>query len=215
MAVTDADLVEAERAVALDVDDNGSTVVVKAVEPRSPVCGEQWNGGPTEWDRRPYLVTYNFTVRVPRAMRLRLCTIDAGDVSVEGTSGEFDIDNVGGRITMQNVRGAGDAETVNGSVTVSFAEVPRAASAFRTVNGDVTVTLPRSLAADLRMTTFNGELYTDFDGVTLPASDTPTRRTGRIGTRPGRLKAVRVGGGGPELTFDAFNGNVRVLGAER
>jgi hypothetical protein len=41
------------------------------------------------------------------------------------------------------------------------------------------------------------------------------RRAGRVTYRSNQFTAVRVGHGGPELTFDAFNGDVRVLRAAK
>jgi DUF4097 and DUF4098 domain-containing protein YvlB len=117
---------------------------------------------------------------------------------------------------MQNVRGSGSARTVNAAIVASFAEPPRAASEFRTTNGNVVVTFPANLAADLRMKTFNGGLFTDFDVQDLPQPATVAeRRDGRFVYRSNQFTLVRAGGGGPELTFETFNGNVRVLRAAR
>jgi hypothetical protein len=41
------------------------------------------------------------------------------------------------------------------------------------------------------------------------------RRDGRFVYRSNQFTLVRAGGGGPELTFETFNGNVRVLRAAR
>jgi hypothetical protein len=105
---------------------------------------------------------------------------------------------------------------VNGRVTASFAQAPRSASLFKTVNGQIVATFPDGLSADLRMKTFNGGLFTDFDveplSQQLPVAE---RRAGRLTYRSNQFTAVRVGHGGPELTFDAFNGDVRVLRATR
>ena len=51
-----------------------------------------------------YDVRFDFTIRVPRDAALRLCTINGGDVIVNGTRGDFDVDNVNGLIEM-NQRG--------------------------------------------------------------------------------------------------------------
>jgi len=113
-------------------------------------------------------VTFDFTIQVPRGTRLRLCTVNGREIFVEGTSGDFELDNVNGRITMEDVRGSGSARTINGAIVASFSERPRAASEFKTINGQVVVAFPADLAADLRMKTFNGGLFTDFDVESLP-----------------------------------------------
>src|SRR5690606_17673308 len=100
---------------------------------------------------------------------------------------------------------------------VSLAAALARPSLFKTVNGDVTVTVPEPLSADLRMKTFNGELLTDFDVESLPtAAAAGTRsRDGRFVFRSNQYTTVRAGRGGPEITLETLNGDVRVLRAAR
>jgi hypothetical protein len=215
-AESDADFADAQRDVRLDFVERTARVEAVVRDVDGQVCGERVEGR-REWQRRRYDVTFDFTVRVPRGVGLRLCTVNGGDVLVRGTSGDFDVDNVNGRITMEDIRGSGDATTVNGGVTVAFAENPRDASSFKTVNGNVTVTFQAGFAADLKMKTFNGGLFTDFDvePSAQPASLSAERRNGRTVYRSNAFTMVRAGGGGPELTFDTLNGNVRILRSEK
>jgi hypothetical protein len=214
-AETDADLRAAERDVVLDIVDGVARIEAVVREPEGHTCGEDTGRHDRWWDPR-YVVTFDFTIQVPRGTRLRLCTVHGREILVEGTSGDFELDNVNGRITMQNVRGSGRARSVNGAIVASFAERPRAPSAFRTINGNVAVTFPDDLAADLRMKTSNGGLFTDFDVESLPLPvAVAERRAGRFVYRSNQFTLVRAGGGGPELTFETFHGNVRVLRAAR
>jgi hypothetical protein len=61
------------------------------------------------------------------------------------------------------------------------------------------------------MKTFNGGLYTDFDVQPLPGVMTPAaeRRNGKFMYRANEFTRVRVGSGGPQITFETLNGNVR------
>jgi hypothetical protein len=165
--------------------------------------------------RPRYSVAFDFEVRVPRNTRLRLCTINGGDVHVAGTIGDFEIDNVNGAIALSGVRGSGRAVTVNGAVSASFAENPKAASTFKSVNGDLDVIFQRNLSADLLMKTFNGGLFTDFDVAPLPLQAAGVeRRNGMTVYRGSRFTGFRVGQGGPQVTLDAFNGDIRVVGSQ-
>jgi DUF4097 and DUF4098 domain-containing protein YvlB len=158
-----------------------------------------------------YNVTFDFTIRVPRDVALRLCTINGGELIVNGTRGDFDVTNVNGLIDMREVAGSGRAHTVNGPVTVTFTANPRQPSSFKTVNGNVDVSFPQGLAADFSMKTFNGGLFTDFDAQPLAstAAAAGERRNGRFVYRANQFTRVRVGSGGPEITFETLNGNVR------
>jgi hypothetical protein len=215
-AQTDAGLRAAERDVVLDIVDNAARLEAIVREPQGYVCGEDSGLRDGRWWDPPYAVTFDFTIQVPRGTRLRLCTVNGREIFVEGTSGDFELDNVNGRITMQNVRGSGSVRTVNAAIVASFTEQPSAASEFKTTNGNVVVTFPADLAADLRMKTFNGGLFTDFEVEALPQpAAVAERRDGRFVFRSNLFTLVRAGRGGPELTFDTFNGNVRVLRAAR
>jgi len=104
---------------------------------------------------------------------------------------------------------------VNGGVVATFAETPRSASLLRAVNGDITVTLPADASADLRLKTFNGGLFTDFDVEPQAVKPESASRSpsGKFVYRSRSFTSVRVGRGGAELTLDTFNGSVRVLRA--
>jgi len=165
--------------------------------------------------RRDYEVTVDFTIRVPRGTRLRLCTINGDEVRVEGADADFDVHTINGEVEMTGVRGSGSVETINGDVTVAFAEAPREDFRVKTLNGEVTATFPATLSADLLLKTRNGELFTDFDVQVLAVAETPNRRKGRFVYRSDGVTRVRAGKGGPQMTFETFNGDVRILQGRR
>ena len=197
--------------VGLDIGETAGAIRLRGQVEVQPGC--DWETITRRRTRPRYHVSFDFDVRVPPDTRLRLCTINGGDVHVAGTAGDFEIDNVNGAITLSGVRGSGRAVTVNGAVSAAFAENPTAASTFKSVNGDLDVILQRNLDADLLMKTFNGGLFTDFDVTSLPTpASTLERRNGLTVYRGSRFTAFRVGRGGPEVTLDAFNGDIRVVG---
>jgi hypothetical protein len=208
-AETEQDAAAAETEAPVTFSESAGTIRAVGNPDHQPGCDEK----PTtrEQERPRYVVAYDFEIRVSRQARLRLCTVNGGSILVEGMEGDFSLDNKNGDIVLTDVQGSGRAVTVNGDVEASFAAVPRTAVFFRSVNGDLQGAFPRSLSADLRLKTFNGHLYTDFDVTSLPTEASAERRDGMVVYRANRFGAFRVGRGGPELTFDAFNGDVRVL----
>jgi len=215
-AETEADKADAERDVRLDFVDRAATVGAVVRDRRDHVCGEESHDD-GRWSRVGYDVTFDFTIRVPRDAKLRLCTINGGELIVTGTHGDFDVDNVNGRIEMSEVSGSGHAHTVNGPVKVTLTANPTATSSFKTINGNVEVSFRDGLSADFLMKTFNGGLFTDFDVQPLasPVSATSERRNGKFVYRANQFTRVRVGNGGPEITFETLNGNVRALRSGR
>lgn len=197
--------------------DPGPAIDVRSQPGRVLVCGDDTHCGcnverPRDrWrDDERTRVRVDFEVRVPKGATLDVCAVDSGTVRVEGAEGRFTVRNVNGNLQLLGARGAGRASTVNGNLEATFVAPPDAASEFRTVNGYVDVTMPASLSADLRLKTMNGGLYTDFDTTSLPARASTERRQGRFVHHPDRFASVRVGHGGPELTFETLNGNVQV-----
>ena len=188
------------------------------------VCGDSSHCGcRTDWpedrwdDRRERSrVRVDLELRVPRLITLDVCGINGGQVRVAGTDGPFTVRNVNGSVRLIDVKGSGTATTVNGSVQATFAAAPAQATRFKTVNGTLDITMPPSLSADLRLTTMHGGLYTDFETTALASRlATQERKDGRALYRTDRFTSVRVGRGGPELTFETLNGDIRVRKSSR
>jgi DUF4097 and DUF4098 domain-containing protein YvlB len=163
-----------------------------------------------------YHFEYNFKIKVPRNINLDLRTVNKSQILVEGTSGEFQISNVNGGIEMRDVEGSGSVHTVNGPVKVTFARNPAAATSFKSVNGTLDVSFRSGLNADVKMKTMNGGMYTDFavSGLPMAAADT-SQRNGKYIYRSRGMTGVRIGSGGPELTFETLNGEVLIRNREK
>jgi hypothetical protein len=163
-------------------------------------------------ERSPgYRVSFDFELRVPAEARLFLRTINNGEIKVEGVGGDYDIDNVNGGIEMVEVSGSGRAYALNGKLRAVFRSNPQRDSYFGSLNGDVDLYLQPNLAADLRLKTFNGEIYSDFPVRPLPGGPvTRETRNGKYVYRTNDFFGVRVGQGGPEIKLDGFNGDIRI-----
>jgi hypothetical protein len=204
--------------VKVEAEERGDTVAVTVRDDGQNTCGDTTSQrGRAWWDRRRYTSSTDLTLQVPRDVRVRLCTVNGGEVMVSNVTGDFDVSNVNGKVIMTGLGGSGRATTVNGDLEASFTATPAGASMFKTVNGTISATFPRNLSADLSLKTFNGGLFTDFDTTPLPAVAERVERSGRprYVYRRGGVTRVRVGAGGPELTFDTLNGDVRIQRASR
>jgi hypothetical protein len=198
---------QARRDVKLDISQDGNTV-------RFYVDGPfRCRNGGVHIDRDPgYEVKYDFELQAPHDTAIDLKTVNDGEIKVEDVAGDYKVDNVNGGVEMTELSGSGKIYALNGKVKVTFRENPRGKSSFGSLNGEVRVSFQPGLSADLRFKTFNGGVFTDFEVAYLPLPAAAAERQGaKYVYKSSEWSAVRVGQGGPELSFDAFNGNIRIL----
>ncbi|HWE50811.1 MAG TPA: hypothetical protein VG273_13535 [Bryobacteraceae bacterium] len=200
----------AKREVVLDINEKNGIAQLYVNGPFRENSHASDNHGFHENNDREYEVTYNFTIHVPRQTDLELRSVN-GEVKTEQTNGKFNVHGVNGGVTMTSIAGSGELRTVNGPIVVSFRESPKAAASFNTVNGRIDATFPASLSADMSFKTLNGETYTDFDVTSLASPPgTAEKKDGRFVYRRNRITSVRAGSGGPQLSFETVNGQIRI-----
>ncbi len=159
--------------------------------------------------------TIDLTIQVPLRASLELSCLNDGDIKVENLSGEFDLNNTNGGITLINISGAVVAHALNEDVIVTFEKIdPEKSMSFTSLNGDIDVTFPAEVRAKMKLKSDNGEIYSDFD-ITLEPSTVKTEEDGRKkgGKYRIQLEKTMVGiinGGGPEMQFATFNGDIYI-----
>ncbi len=199
---------EAKRDVKLDMSQQGNFVRLYVDGPFRGNNGTNYRGD----DYYGYRVIFDYDIQVPFATELVLKTINAGEIEVRKTTGDFEINGLNGGIDMEEVSGSGSVRTLNGPVKVSFSRNPTKNTEFRTLNGKMDVYFQPALDADLNFHTLNGGVYTDFDITTRPMKTAGGESVnGKFVYRSDhRSMEGRVGKGGPELTFNALNGEIRL-----
>ena len=184
--------------VRFEVVEHRDGVTICAVYPDVP--GERRNvcapGDGGRMSTRNNDVNVEFTVRVPRTVRLEARTVNGG-VHAESLHGDVVAATVNGDIEVSTA-GTARARTVNGSIRAALGRIDGADDiAFETVNGGITIELPAGAGADVRASTVNGGISTDF----------PLQVEGRINRR--RVRGT-IGSGGPELSLSTVNGAIRI-----
>jgi DUF4097 and DUF4098 domain-containing protein YvlB len=160
--------------------------------------------------------TTDLVITVPVHTSASLHTVNGGDIVVTGIDGELDVNNVNGSVTLKNVSGSVVAHALNGRVLVTLNRVDAKPMAFSSLNGDIDVTLPAGLKANVSMRTDNGEVYSDFDVQLAANAPQPVVEDGRTqGGGKYRVKVEKtvrgtINGGGPEIQFKNFNGNIYI-----
>jgi hypothetical protein len=152
-------------------------------------------------------------LKIPQDVKLKLGTVNDGEVTVENVSGELEVNNVNDRITLTNISGSVVANTVNGDINVTFKTIdPKAPMAFSTLNGDVNVTLPADTKANLKLRSDNGDVFSDFD-IDIdktPAKIDKTAEPGLYKIKKDDWVNGKINGGGPEIMMKNMQGDIYV-----
>jgi len=169
----------------------------------------------------------DISIQVPFKTTLKLGCYNNGDITVEKVTGEIEVNNHNGAITLTDITGSVVANTFNGELKVTFVSItPDKPMSFSTWNGDVDVTLPGSFKADVKMSSEQGDIYSDFD-VQIKAQPPQAqeedqeqdvdeeergerRERARYRIRFDKTIYGAINGGGPAFTFKTFNGDIYI-----
>ncbi len=156
-----------------------------------------------------YYHKLDFTLKVPRNIKLEVGAINDGEVLVTNTRGSFlKANNINGGIELVNVSGRTDVHSINGEVKISYSENPKEDSNYYSLNGDINISYQKGLSAEIGFKSMNGELFTDFD---IAKQFTKTSKNNA--NKNGKFKyearpVVQIGSGGLSHNFETLNGNV-------
>jgi len=155
------------------------------------------------------------TVQVPVNTSMKLSTMNDGDIKVTGVTGDLELSNMNGGIDIRDITGSVVADALNDEIKVVFTSVdPKKSMSFSSMNGDIDVTLPASVKATLKLKNDMGEIYSDFDmKLDNSTSRVEEGKKGKRGKYKVSLEKIMTGtinGGGAELNFKNFNGDIYI-----
>jgi DUF4097 and DUF4098 domain-containing protein YvlB len=163
-----------------------------------------------------YQRTIDLIITVPTHTSVSLHTVNDGNIVVSGVDGELDINDVNGEVDLKNISGSVVAHALNGHVVATFNRVDsQKPMAFSSLNGDIDVTFPADLKANVSLRTDNGEVYSDFDVKVQPTTPQETVEDNRGKGGKYRVKIDKnvrgtINGGGQDIQFKNFNGNIYI-----
>jgi hypothetical protein len=160
----------------------------------------------------------SLVIKVPMTeSKMRISTINDGDIVVSNVNGELEVNNTNGPITMSGISGSVVATAINDNIKISFKSIdPKAPMAFSSLNGNIDVTFPATLKANVKLKTDNGEMFTDFD-IDADKTATPAKKTSSNGTYRINIENWvygKINAGGPELMMKNMNGNIYIRKAK-
>jgi hypothetical protein len=158
------------------------------------------------------------TIKIPQgSTKIKLGTVQDGDIDVKDVSGEIEISNVNGSISATGISGSVVANTVNGEIVVKFKSIdPKAPMAFTSVNGKIDVLFPADIKADVKLKSDRGEMFSDFDiavDKTQPKVEKSTEEH-YYSVKIEDWVYGKLNGGGPEMMMKTMMGNIYIRKAK-
>ncbi len=190
-----------------------STTGMKLIQAPATGLEVEEEGNVVQIDTQSWKYATDIVIQAPASSSLKISTTNDGAVTVEGIRGDIEVDNTNGPITLRNVAGSAVLNTVNGDIEVVLTRVAGdKAMSFTTMNGDVDVTLPADIKATVKMKSQMGDIYSDFE-VAVKQTPVKTEEASKRSKGAFRVsfdKAIygAINGGGPEISFSTFNGDV-------
>jgi len=158
----------------------------------------------------------NLSIQVPTRTSLKLSNVNDGDITVERVQGEIEVNNVNGKVTLSNISGSVIAHALNDNVVAVFDAVTAGKTmSFSSLNGNIDVTFPQDVKANVVMKSDQGEIYSDFD-IRMDATGRPPvvedsrPKGGKYRIRLEKALYGTINGGGPEMQFKNFNGDIYI-----
>jgi len=157
--------------------------------------------------------TVDLIIQVPHKTSMKLNTINDGDIHVSDVAGDLEISDINGKIECSQISGSLMADALNGGVTATFTGVdPEKPMSFSSLNGDLDVTFPSTLKSTVRLKNEQGQIFSDFDikmnASTTKMEDNAAGKHGRYKVSVEKMMSGTINGGGTEIVFKNFNGDI-------
>lgn len=144
----------------------------------------------------------NAKIYLPKNQKVAVKSTWNGNILMEGFTNEIEANcQLNGGITIEKVSGPITANSLNGAVEIIFDDIEQnSPSSIFTTNGVVDITLPGNTKADLSMSSYNGDVYTNFD--------IKSKTTEGMKKVSSKKTSGTINGGGVSLKLRSTNGNI-------
>ena len=122
-----------------------------------PEHDQNWN-----WGSHNNPASVEYTLTVPRTVRLDEVKLINGSLDITGVSGEVSASCINGRLEAHNLAGRAHLSTINGKLDARFDQLAGNSVELNSVNGSVDLTIPSDSNAEVEATTVSGGIDNDF-----------------------------------------------------
>jgi DUF4097 and DUF4098 domain-containing protein YvlB len=102
-----------------------------------------------------------YTLTVPRGVRLDEIKLINGSLDITGVSGEVQASCINGKLEASNLSGRAELSTVNGHLNAHFDQLAGSSVELKSVNGSVELTIPSDSQARIEANTVSGGIEND------------------------------------------------------
>jgi DUF4097 and DUF4098 domain-containing protein YvlB len=153
-AVKYADTKERLDEAKIEIDSRNDSISIRT---KYPDHNNTWN-----WGSHNNPAGVEYTLTVPRGVRLDEIKLINGSLSVAGVRGEVNASCINGRLEAHNLAGRAHLSTINGHLDARFDELAGHSVELSSVNGSVELTIPSDSKAEIEASTVSGGINNDF-----------------------------------------------------
>ena len=150
------------------------------------------------WGSHNNPASVEYTLTVPRTVRLDEIKLINGALDVTGVTGEVHASCINGRLEAHNLAGRAELSTINGRLDAGFDQLSGSPIELNSVNGSVELTIPSDSKAEIEASTVSGGIDNDF------------------GLHVNHHRVVghdlrgELGAGGPRIKLENVNGRIEI-----
>jgi DUF4097 and DUF4098 domain-containing protein YvlB len=150
------------------------------------------------WGGRNNPPSVEYTLMVPRNIRLDEIKLINGSLDLSGVTGEVRASCINGKLEAHNLSGRADLSTINGHLDARFDQLSGSSVELKSVNGSVELTIPSDSKAEIEASTVSGGIENDF------------------GLHVNHHRFVghdlrgELGNGGPRIRLENVNGRIEI-----
>jgi DUF4097 and DUF4098 domain-containing protein YvlB len=146
------------------------------------------------WGSHDNPPSVEYTLTVPRTVRLDEIKLINGALDVTGVTGEVHASCINGRLEAHNLAGRAELSTINGRLDARFAQLSGSSVELNSVNGSVELTIPSDSKAETEASTVSGGIDNDFGLHVNHHRVVGHDLRGELGTGGPRIKLANVNG---------------------
>jgi len=146
------------------------------------------------WGSHNNPASVEYTLTVPRGVRLDEIKLINGALDVTGVTGEVHASCINGRLEAHNLSGRADLSTINGHLDAKFDELSGSSIKLSSVNGSLEVTIPSDSKEEIEASTVSGGIENDFGLHVNHHSFVGHDLRGELGSGGPRIKLSNVNG---------------------